>query len=349
MPCGKTRLIRILRVIITPASQPARQPNVPDIRTDFPFLTDNYKRPMSYYLEPNKDYRNDSLRHGAEFSEEDIRVDTAKHYDDCYWDYRTAWFDNENLALHYGYWDKNTKTHSQALLNKNRILAEIAGIKPEDHVLDAGCGIGGSSIWLAKHVGCRATGITVSARQVEHAKRNAKRHGVADKADFRQADFCKTPFPDESFDVVWAVESSCYATDKRDFFREAYRLLRKGGTLIACDGYATRREFNEEEWQAVMDCLNGWAVPNLASVEEFHAGMEECGFRDVHITEATAETMPSSRRMYLTALWTYPMQLTMQWLGLRSKAQTANFKVALAQYKVFRDKMVRYCIFRAKK
>lgn len=304
---------------------------------------------MLYYLEPNKDYRNDSLRHGADFSAEDIRVDTAKHYDDCYWDYRTAWFDNENLALHYGYWDKNTKTHSQALLNKNRIIAEIAGIKPEDHVLDAGCGIGGSSIWLAKHVGCRATGITVSAKQVEHAKRNAKRHGVSDKVDFYEADFCKTPFPDESFDVVWAVESSCYAIDKRDFFRESYRLLRKGGTLIACDGYTTRREFNEEEWRAVMDCLNGWAVPNLASVEEYQAGMEECGFRDVHITEATAETMPSSRRMYRIALWTYPMQLTMQWLGLRSKAQTANFKVALAQYKVFRDGLVRYCIFRAKK
>lgn len=304
---------------------------------------------MRYYLEPNKDYRTDSLRHGAEFSEAEIRLDTAKHYDDCYWDYRTAWFDNDNLALHYGYWDENTKTHSQALLNKNRIMCEIAGIGPGDHVLDAGCGIGGSSIWLAKNIGCRATGITVSAEQVGHAKRNAKNHGVADKADFQVADFCTTDFPDESFDVVWAVESSCYATDKRDFFREAFRLLRKGGTLIACDGYATRREFDAEEWQAVMDCLNGWAVPNLASVDEFQEGMEECGFVDVHITEATAQTMPSSRRMYLTALWTYPMQLTMQWLGLRKKAQTANFKVALAQYKVFRDNMVRYCIFRARK
>ncbi len=55
---------------------------------------------MQHYLEANQDYRNDTLRHGAEFTEEDIRVDTAKHYDDCYWDYRTAWFDNENLALH---------------------------------------------------------------------------------------------------------------------------------------------------------------------------------------------------------------------------------------------------------
>jgi tocopherol O-methyltransferase len=301
------------------------------------------------YLEPNQDYRTDTLRKGVEFTQEDIRTDTAKHYDDCYWDYRTAWFDNENLALHYGHWEPHIKTHSQALLNKNRILAEIAGIKPEHRVLDAGCGIGGSSIWLAKNTGCQAVGVTVSAQQAEHAKRNAVRHGVADKVDFHVADFCATPFPDESFDVVWAIESSCYATDKRDFFREAYRLLRKGGTLIACDGYVVRREFNDEEWAAIMDCLNGWAVPNLSSVEEFQSGMEECGFTEVHITEATKETLPSSRRMYLTAVVTAPMQWAMHWLGLRKKAQTANYKVAIAQWKLFNEGMVRYCLFRAKK
>ena len=98
-----------------------------------------------------------------------------------------------------------------------------------------------------------------------------------------------------------------------------------------------------------MDFLNGWAVPNLATAAEFQAGMEECGFVDVHVTEATKETMPSSRRMYLTALWTYPMQVAMQWLGLRKKAQTANFKVALAQWKVFHGGLAQYCLFRAKK
>jgi tocopherol O-methyltransferase len=304
---------------------------------------------MQHYLEANKDYRTDTLRHGAEFTEAEIRVDTAKHYDDCYWDYRTAWFDNENLALHYGYWEEGIKTHSQALLNKNRILHQIAGIKPEDRVLDAGCGIGGSSIWLAKNAGCKAAGITVSAQQVEHAKRNAQRHGVADRVDFQVADFCRMPFPDESFDVVWAIESSCYATDKRDFFREAYRVLKKGGTLVACDGYATRREFNDEEWQWVMDCLNGWAVPNLSTVEEFRQGMEECGFADVQLTEATQESLPSSRRMYLTALWTAPMQWIMHYLGLRKKAQTANYKVAVAQWKVFHNGLVHYCLFRASK
>lgn len=184
---------------------------------------------MAYYLEPYKDYRTDHLSEDGSFSPRDILRDTARHYDDCYWDYRTAWFDNENLALHYGYWDLHTKTHRQALLNKNRVVCEMAGIGPEQHVLDAGCGIGGSAIWLAKNVGCRVTGITVSVQQVRHARRHAQRHGVAERVDFQVADFCRTPFPDASFDVVWAIESSCYAVDKRDFFREAYRLLRKGG------------------------------------------------------------------------------------------------------------------------
>lgn len=302
-----------------------------------------------FYLEPKRDYRNDSLRSDTAFSTTEIRVDTAQHYDDCYWDYRTAWFDNENLALHYGYWEPGVRTHSEALLNKNRIMADVAGIRPGSHVLDAGCGIGGSSIWLAKHRDCKVTGITVSAQQVGHARRNAVRHQVDDRVHFEMADFLKTPFPDEHFDVVWAVESSCYAVDKADFFREAFRVLKKGGLLIACDGYATRRHFNAEEWQAVMDCLNGWAVPNLATVEEFEEGMVTAGFVEVGVTEATRETLPSSRRMYLTALLTAPMQWVMQHLGLRKKAQTANFKVALAQWKVFNGGLVRYCLFRGVK
>ncbi|MEY4719404.1 MAG: hypothetical protein RL563_2022, partial [Pseudomonadota bacterium] len=175
-----------------------------------------------YTIEPNQDYRDQSLRHDGELSNDQLKADAAKHYDDCYHDYLFAWCNRDNLALHYGYWDSNQPyDQHQALLNKNQILYEKASIKPEHSVLDAGCGIGGSSIWMARERGNQVTGITISAKQAAYAREHAQRHGVADKVNFEIADFCATPFADATFDVVWALESSCHALKKGDFLREA--------------------------------------------------------------------------------------------------------------------------------
>lgn len=76
-------------------------------------------------------------------------------------------------------------------------------------MLDAGCGVGGSSIFLASTLGCRVTGITLSEREVEQATDNAKQKGVAALVDFKAMNYCATNFPDTSFDVVWGCESIC--------------------------------------------------------------------------------------------------------------------------------------------
>jgi tocopherol O-methyltransferase len=72
------------------------------------------------------------------------------------------------LAMHYGFWDKETSNHAEALINMNRALATRAEVRPGDHVLDAGCGIGGSAIWLARDFGVRVVGITLVPSEVEH-------------------------------------------------------------------------------------------------------------------------------------------------------------------------------------
>ena len=48
----------------------------------------------------------------------------------------------------------------------NRVLADRAGIRPGQRVLDAGCGVGGSSLWLAEQRGAAVVGITPVASQV---------------------------------------------------------------------------------------------------------------------------------------------------------------------------------------
>ncbi len=302
-----------------------------------------------HYLEPNQDYRDSSLRKNTELSVDELKADAEKHYDDCYNDYLFAWCNKENLALHYGYWDENTKSHHQALINKNQVLYDLAGISETDHVLDAGCGIGGSSIWMAKQHGNQMTAITISKQQTIHAAQHAKRQGVADKTDFQVSDFCQTPFADESFDVIWGLESVCHALNKGDFLKEAFRLLRPGGRIVVCDGFITRREFSDDEWEDIVTCLNGWAVPNLCSRNEFTELLEQNHFTNINYKDITAETIPSADYMYKVAKRLKPVQLLTQWLGLRTKAQTANFKVGIAQHRLFTDQLVEYGIFTATK
>lgn len=301
-------------------------------------------------IEPNRDYRDLVLHPETSESTDALRADAAKHYDDCYHDYLFAWCNRENLALHYGYWDEDKPYEQhQALLNKNQVLYQKAGIKTDDHVLDAGCGIGGSSIWMAKQYGNKVTGITISGKQAEYAEQHAKRHGVADRVNFEIADFCATPFADASFDAVWALESSCHALNKADFLREAWRLLKPGGRIVICDGFLLQRQFDDRQWQAVVTCLNGWAVPNLCSREEFSTLMGEQGFHDIHCHDITAQTMASSDYMYKVAKRLQPVQKISQWLGLRTRAQTANYLVGMAQHLLFKEKLTEYCIFTASK
>ncbi|MEO1884633.1 MAG: methyltransferase domain-containing protein [Methylococcales bacterium] len=308
------------------------------------------KSKKMYSLKPNQDYRDESLFPNVDLSPEALLEDTAKHYDDCYWDYLRVWCNRRNLALHYGHWTSDEKyNHHQALLNKNQLLYDLAGIKSSDHVLDAGCGIGGSSIWMAETHQNRVTGITVSAKQTRYAKKHAERHGVADKVNFEVSDFCNTPFEDESFDIIWGLESVCYAVDKADFLREAYRLLRKGGKVVVCDGFFAREEFDQREWDANMAFFNGWAVPNLATQRDFNEKLEQENFKSIAVHEVTAATMPSSDHMYKISKWLRPVQTFREWFGLSSKAQTANFEVGFAQNIMFREALVEYCIFTAEK
>src|SRR5215212_516654 len=141
------------------------------------------------------------------------------YYDQTWLDYRLFWLNRRTLSVHFGYTDATTRGHADALLNMNRVLADRAGIQPGARVLDAGCGVGGSSIWLAQARQATVVGITPVASQVARARGFATAHKLGDRVAFEQADYTNTPFSDASFDVVWALESVCHASDKAAFYR----------------------------------------------------------------------------------------------------------------------------------
>lgn len=252
-----------------------------------------------------------------------MRITAAQivhYYDTLELDYRYMWNLGRNVAMHYGYWDEATRSFTQALERENTILAERARISRSDRVLDAGCGIGGSAIHLARQVGCQVTGVTLSDKQVASATRLAARAGVSDLVTFQRADYLHTGFPDAAFDVVWAVESMCHAPDKAAFAREMSRVLAPGGRLIVADGFASHDRYNEPDQSLMSRWLRGWAVESLATVRGFSADLARAGFDRIEFTDATSNVMPSSRRLYR---WSRPIL----WLAALMRRGGPNLRI----------------------
>lgn len=219
-----------------------------------------------------------------------------EYYKDTENAYKDSWDLNNSLAIHYGYWDEKVKSFPESLLRMNEIMIEAAAIKPTDKVLDAGCGVGGSSIFLATVLGCNVTGITLSERQVQHAKENAAKKNVEGLVDFKAMDYCATDFPDASFDVVWGCESICYADDKEKFIKEAFRLLKPSGRLVVADGFVT--DFVNNENPIIRQWADGWQVNYLESPERFQNFMQQIGFTDINYRNISKQASNSSRRLY---------------------------------------------------
>ncbi len=173
--------------------------------------------------------------------------------------------DCASAAIHLGFWDVGTRNHREAAVNANRVLASKVGLRPGERVLDAGCGAGGSAVWLARELGARVVGVNLSPSQIHRARRLAHSQGVSDRVSFGRQDFAATTFPNEGFDVVWAQESVCHVEDKEPFLREASRLLKPGGRVVVADRFRCARPFGAEEEALLGHWLSGWAVPDLPS------------------------------------------------------------------------------------
>lgn len=100
-------------------------------------------------------------------------------------------------------------------------------------VLDVGCGIGGTSRYLAKKFGTNAsvTGITLSPVQAQRANNLATSQNISN-AKFEVMDALDMKFPDNSFDLVWGCESGEHMPDKKQYIEEMARVLKPGGKIV---------------------------------------------------------------------------------------------------------------------
>lgn len=111
-------------------------------------------------------------------------------------------------------------------------LIELSGFTPDMHILDVGCGIGGSTRRLAHETGCRVTGIDLSEEYIDTARRLTELLNMQDRVDFHATSALELPFDDDAFDGVWSLQMNMNVEDKLGWLKETYRVLKPGGRAV---------------------------------------------------------------------------------------------------------------------
>ena len=273
----------------------------------------------------------------------------VEYYNQTHLGYRLFWGLNKAFSMHYGLHDADHRGHVAAVVNLIRVLSLTAGITADDAVLDVGCGFGGSSIWLAQHVGCRVTGIDINPREIAFATRQARHSRVDHLTRFIHMDYREMDRLDAgAFSVVWQIETLIYA-DRRQFAADAHRVLRPGGRVAIADYFSRPGPYESSDQQILERWVTGWAGTDLVSGDEFGAYLAQAGFDGVRFQDKSGGVLPSSRRMSRVCSLTAPLGRALEIVGLRSRLQTDNSIGAVLQYDALRRGLWIYGIVTAEK
>jgi len=268
------------------------------------------------------------------------------YYDESLRDYEIVWQLKHSMALHYGFWDQNTRTHRQALWNMNFQVVKNAQIKQSDLVLDAGCGVGGTSFFLANNIGCSVHGISLSKAHINRALEYKKINDPNNLVEFSCQDFCDTSFPDQTFDVIFGIESIVHSSSKVDFLKEAYRILKPGGRLLISD-YFLRPPKDEKEKELLEKWGDAWSIDDFIYEDKFLKEVTDTGFSPYFLKDISNQVYPSIKLMHRSYYPGIFISRISNFFGRRTEKQVNNSKSGKFQYILYNNGVWKYKHFLA--
>lgn len=153
------------------------------------------------------------------------------HYDVSN-DFYALWLD-PRMVYSCAYFADETDGLEAAQRHKLDLICRKLRLQKGEHFLDIGCGWGALMIHAAQHYGVRASGITLSERQAEFARRRIREAGLEDRCSVEIRDYRRMEAP-EGFDKIASVGMFEHVGEKKlkEYFQRALSLLKPGGLFL---------------------------------------------------------------------------------------------------------------------
>ena len=199
-------------------------------------------------------------------------------------------------AIHRKLWGEGVRSEHEALLHVNHLLAEWLSLEhdPKEspkRILDIGCGVGGTALWLASKFNVDVTAITISPRQINEARERASSMKLRGTCTFHEADFHTTTLGN-TWDAAYAIEAFTHASSPEQFLSNTARHIRPGGCLFLVDDFLTdtklgnlREAQDRKEW--VQRFQHGWHLSSLVTLTSVEDAAMKTGFHIIRSLNLT--------------------------------------------------------------
>jgi tocopherol O-methyltransferase len=256
------------------------------------------------------------------------------HYDIVSPFYQELW-DNH---IHHGYYLKGNEPNQIATQNLIKMLYKKSKISEGSTVLDIGCGIGATSIWLAKEHKCKVTGITISPIQIEMAKALAKKSKLTSNPKFFVSDANKLPTT-KKYDVLWSVEMISHLWNREEFFKRCTKILKPEGKFVIADWFKDA-DLNSAQLKSYIRPIEKGMLVSLWTQKQYIDALKEGGLKLIYNKDISQNV----KRTWDVSLKTIDKKKLWK-LAIGHSKETVDFLRAFSYMKKgFDSGAFRYCV-----
>lgn len=264
-----------------------------------------------------------------------------------FWDQISeGWQEVYGKHIHHGYYENNQPISHKAAQDKLLIkISDLLNISNEASILDVGCGIGGSSFYLAEKYHANVTGITLSKKQVKMAEIEAHKLNIKNILFKVEDALSLSSIPDQTFDIIWSLESCEQFYDKALFISQAYRVLKPGGKLMLATWCSSHSEFEGLLANKYRKLCLAFDVPYMPTIEYYYAILSKHHFILNTVLDWSLH-VKKSWEVGLSLINTYSFLRLLKLGGLRGLRFAKQIKL---MRDAFQEDYIKYGVFIATK